>query len=220
MNAADAVVSGYDDRHGGPFVNQLILSVNGGPASALADGWVPYGLPVCSGLMYRDSVEIDELKMPIELKTLRLIPGTAGAGRHRGVPSCEVAYGPREHPITVIYPCDGQFQPPKGVLGGQDGLPAGGWHVGSNGYETKLPNAVQTQIRKGELIRSRDCSSGGYGDPLQRDPRRVLHDVLERWETLERAREVYGVAFTGSVEAETLAVDIEETARLRAPTLG
>lgn len=220
MNAADAVVSGYDDRHGGPFVNQLILSVNGGPASALADGWVTYGLPVCSGLMYRDSVEIDELKMPIELKTLRLIPGTAGAGRHRGVPSCEVAYGPREHPITVIYPCDGQFQPPKGVLGGQDGLPAGGWHVGSNGYETKLPNAVQTQIRKGELIRSRDCSSGGYGDPLQRDPRRVLHDVLERWETLERAREVYGVAFTGSVEAETLAIDIEETARLRAPIVG
>lgn len=216
MNAADAVVSGYDERYGGPFVNQLILSVNGGPASATADGWVTYGLPVASGLMYRDSVEIDELKMPLELQYVRLVPGTAGAGKHRGVPSCEIAYGPREHPVTVIYPCDGQFQPPKGVLGGQDGQPAGGWHIGGNGDETKLPNSVVLEIRKGEMIRSRDCSSGGYGNPLERDPRRVLHDVLERWETPERARAVYGVAFTGSVEDETLEVDAEETARLRA----
>jgi len=187
-----------------------------GTASAKADGWVTYGLPVVGGLMYRDSIEIDELKHPMEFKYMRLIPGSGGAGRFRGAPGCDIAFGPKEHPITVIYPCDGQHFPPKGVRGGTDGTCAEGWHVSANGHETKLPNVTQIDIKKGELIRGVDASGAGYGDPLQRDPRRVLHDVLERWETPERARDVYGVAFRGSIDDDTLAVDEAATAALRA----
>ncbi len=45
-----AVVSGNDPRFGeAPFVNQLHLCTNGGPASPLADGWVTYGIPIVAG---------------------------------------------------------------------------------------------------------------------------------------------------------------------------
>ncbi len=37
-------------------------------------------------------------------------------------------------------------------------------------------------IRKDQHIRGRDSSGGGYGDPLTRDPARVLTDVLEGYE--------------------------------------
>ncbi len=68
----------------------------------------------------------------------------------------------------------------------------------------------------GEKIRGIDAGGGGYGDPTLRDPERVLRDVLERWETIERANEVYGVIFGGCIEDETLVIDAAATAERRA----
>ena len=64
-------------------------------------------------------------------------------------------------------------------------------------------------------IRGRD-SSGGYGDPLARDPARVLIDVLDGYESIGKARDVYGVIFSGKIEDATLAVDTAATAARRA----
>ena len=58
-------------------------------------------------------------------------------------------------------------------------------------------------------------SGAGYGDPRTRDPKAVLADVLEGWETVERAREAYGVALVGRVEDESLRVDRAATQELR-----
>jgi len=49
---------------------QMILGSNGGPASPVCDGWLSYGVPVVAGLMYRDSVEINELKYPMLVRAL------------------------------------------------------------------------------------------------------------------------------------------------------
>ena len=217
MGVAFSVISGRDHRFGdAPYINQLIIANNGGPASPQADGWPNYGLPVDSGVVFRDSVEIDELKHPIEFRHLRLIAGSGGAGRFRGAPGGDVAFGPKEHTVTVIYPCDGQHVPPKGVRGGCDGQTAAGWHISANGLAQQLDNIVRIDIAKGETIRGIDCSGGGYGDPLEREPRRVLKDVLERWETMNRAQDLYGVVLVGSAEDETLAVDVDATLRRRA----
>jgi N-methylhydantoinase B/oxoprolinase/acetone carboxylase alpha subunit len=51
---------------------------------------VNYAIPVIAGLMYRDSVEIDELKHPFRVESLGLVADSAGAGRHRGAPAQEV----------------------------------------------------------------------------------------------------------------------------------
>jgi N-methylhydantoinase B len=207
-----AVVSGADHRHDdAPYVNQLHLSANGGPASAKADGWVTYGIPIISGLMFRDSVEIDELKHPFQIRRLALKTGSGGAGTYRGAPGAVVEFGPKKNPITVIYPGDGQVVAPRGVRGGRDGQLAERWLVRADGSEERLTNAAQVQMGLGEYVRGMDCSGGGYGSPMKRDPRRVLHDVLERYETVERGEEIYGVVLTGSAPANTLAVDVEAT---------
>ena len=103
-----------------------------------------------------------------------------------------------------------------GVHGGHSGIPAAFYRVESNGEETELSNGVQVIIEPGEWIRGLDNGGGGYGNPLERDPLRVLRDVLERWETPERARDVYGVVLTGSAEEEDLAVDVQATEQRRA----
>ncbi len=216
MGAGCAVVSGKDHRvDNAPYVNQLFLTNAGGPGSPFADGWITYGLPVAAGLMYRDSVEIDELKHPIEVRYLRLMPGTGGAGKFRGAPAMEVAYGPKERPMDVIWPCDGTVYPPKGVRGGQDGLRCRHWKVGANGQEEELPNISVLKVRKDEYVKGNQAGGGGYGDPLERDPRRVLNDVLERYETLERARDLYGVMFAGHGQ-EAIEIDEAATTQRRA----
>ena len=64
----------------------------------------------------------------------------------------------------------------------------------------------------GDAIEITVPCSGGYGDPVERDPKLVLDDVLDGFTSLEQAREIYRVA----IDPETLTLDEEETARLRA----
>ncbi|MCP5199050.1 MAG: hydantoinase B/oxoprolinase family protein [Gammaproteobacteria bacterium] len=217
MGAGAAVISGKDWRIGGsPYINQEWLVVNGGPATPETDGWLNYGLPVAAGLMYRGSVEVDESKYPMLFKSLRVVAGGGGAGRFRGAPGAEVVYGPRRDPMTVVVSCDGQVNAPQGVRGGHDGPPAATFKVKPDGQEEKLPGVVECRLAPGEWVRGVDAGGGGYGSPLERDPARVLKDVLERWETVERARDVYGVVFSGSAEDESLAVDSAATTARRA----
>jgi N-methylhydantoinase B len=215
MGAGAAVISGMDWRRNGPFINQEWLLTNGGPATPETDGWLNYGLPVAAGLMYRGSVEVDESKYPILVKQLRVIAGGGGAGRMRGAPGSEIVYGPRHDPMMVVVSCDGQVFPPQGVRGGQSGPAAGTFKIFQDGREEKLPGVVACELAPGEWIRGVDAGGGGYGNPLERDPARVLRDVLERWETLQRAHEVYGVVLTGELADHSLQVDEPATAALR-----
>ena len=56
-------------------------------------------------------------------------------------------------------------------------------------------------------------SSGGFGDPRNRDPQKVLEDVLDGFTTAVAARRDYGVEL---VEVDgKLRVDADVTAQLR-----
>jgi N-methylhydantoinase B len=52
-------------------------------------------------------------------------------------------------------------------------------------------------LEAGDVISYRTCGGGGYGPPEEREPERVLRDVLEDKVSVERAREVYRVAIIG-----------------------
>jgi N-methylhydantoinase B len=217
LGAGMAVISGKDERRGGQaFVNRLMLSTNGGPASAVADGWVNYAIPVIAGLMYRDSVEVDELKHPIRVESLGLVTDSAGAGRRRGAPAQQIEYGPTDGPMMAVISCDGQHAAPRGVAGGLAGTAGETWMIEDGAQPVRLPNVAQVRMKVGQRVRGRDSAGGGYGDPLDRETERVLVDVLEGWETRQKARDIYGVVFTGEIEDETLAVDAAATTARRA----
>ena len=60
-------------------------------------------------------------------------------------------------------------------------------------------------------------NSGGYGDPLERDPAAVVSDVLDGFTTLEEAERNYAIV----IDQEMMAIDADATERLRkerAPT--
>ena len=101
------------------------------------------------------------------------------------------------------------------MQGGADGTPGTTHLTSANGDETKLPNLVNMAIHKGQSMRGRDSSGGGYGDPITREPASVLRDVLEGWEGRAKAETVYGVIFTGEIDDESLAVDASATQTCR-----
>ncbi|MFT4583304.1 MAG: N-methylhydantoinase B [Gammaproteobacteria bacterium] len=216
MGPGFSVISGNDARHGGhPYVNQLILGNNGGPAGAECDGWITYGLPVVAGLMYRDSLEISELTYPIRYREIRLEQDTMGAGRNRGAPGARVTYGPSHDPMTVVFAADGQVNPARGVRGGRSGN-TGEMHViDAEGNATRAPSVGAIVLEAGSCLSGLELAGGGYGDPLEREPERVLDDVIERYVSEHCARDIYGVMFSGSIDDDSLSVDIEATAKQR-----
>ena len=221
MGAGASVVSGTDwRRDGAPYVNQLMLSNNGGPASPASDGWVTYTRPVAAGLLYRDSVEVDEQKYPILFRERSLVRDSGGAGRCRGAPAGRIVYGPRRDPMTVVYQVDGCENAPKGVCGGLAGASARIARIDLTGAETTLPSVGSVELRPGEWVAGLDNGGGGYGRPVERDPEGVLEDVLEGWVSREQAEATYGVVFAGSPAGTRLTVDREATAARRRALAG
>ncbi len=211
-----AVISGTDFRTDGPYVNQLEIGGNGGPASAAGDGWVTWVQPCCAGLLYRDSVEINEQKYPLLFESLRLVPDTGGAGRFRGAPCGELVFGTRGNPMTVVWQGDMGETPARGIHGGQAGARSFAYKIEPDGTRNELPAMGELVIQPGERLNGREAGGGGFGDPLERDPLRVRDDVLEKWVSPEAALSVYGVVLVGDPEDETLGVDEVATAERRA----
>ena len=210
------VISGRDSARGGdPYINQVYFGSAGGPASPEEDGWLFYGLPVCGGLMYRDSVEIAEQKHPFLIHEIRVLEDSEGAGRFRGGMGCRVAYSPRRDPMTVAYLADGADHAALGVRGGEAGLARDVYKHGEDGEHVALPRVAAVELQPGETIVDVGPGGGGYGDPRERDPARVLADVQARFVSIERARDVYGVVVVPGEGTTPPSVDHDATQRLR-----
>jgi N-methylhydantoinase B len=209
---AMGVISGIDPRDDrGAFINFLCLLVTNGAGAPHADGWLTeIGIGV-AGLQLHDSVEIDEMKYPIEVRAQHIIPDSEGAGRFRGAPGAYVEYGPVDTTLEVIYMSDGTHTAPRGVRGGEAGACARQLRRGVDGELTELDAHGRVVLQPGETIISMSTGGGGYGSPLTREPARVRKDVAEGWVSAARAEAVYGVAL-----ADDGTVDATRTAALRA----
>jgi 5-oxoprolinase (ATP-hydrolysing) len=104
-----------------------------------------------------------------------------------------------------------ESDPPWGIFGGQDGLNAMMTkNRGQPGEESWPAKFTGKKLGPGETIEIIVPSSGGYGDPLERDPELVLSDVLDDFTTVELAKSDYGVVITADME-----LDLAATEKLR-----
>ena len=214
-----SVISGRDDRKAGArYINQLFLMGGPGPASPISDGMNYIFTPPSAGLVYRDSVEIDEQRFPIIVKSMRLVPGSAGAGRFRGGLATRVEFGPRSSEMVIMAASSGIETAPRGAQGGYNGIVATNTKITREGERIVLPGYIAETLQKGEFVVGIDNGGGGYGDPATRDPMLVLEDVREGYETLERARGVYRVAIVLDRFGIPTEIDEAETRRLRGNT--
>ncbi len=186
------VVSGT--RAGGrdPYVNQVFLGFTGGGAGPRADAWQLMLHAGNGGQCLLDSIELDELRMPMMVRQRRLLPDTEGAGTYRGASSLLVEFGPREGTMNVAYVCDGAANPASGARGGGAGGATAQHKVAADGAHVEIPTAGSITLKPGEFVHSICAGGGGFGDPRLRDREAVGKDIREGWITRERAATVYG----------------------------
>ena len=126
-------------------------------------------------------------------------------------------------PGFVTHESDRHEDAPWGVFGGQAGH--GGRmqvHNIANPEDARSEYAKFSGMRAeaGDVVTYFSPVGGGYGDPLDRDPAKVLDDVLDDFITVAHAHDVYGVVFDAVDDGYGWAVNAEKTAARRAELRG
>ena len=116
-----------------------------------------------------------------------------------------------DHEATLTIFSDNRKFAPWGLFGGGSGAPSR-YVLDPDGEAQEQPSKVTLNLPPDAVISYRTPGGGGYGPACERDPERVLADVVDGKVTPERARQVYGVL----VDVEKRQVDDEATAALRA----
>ena len=149
------------------------------------------------------SVEVIEAGLPVRIESLTIHEGSCGDGRDRG------GFGLRRT-VRLLAP-KGQLS----VLSERNSLPSygvdGGGAPWPNGFTVHRdgvvlqPSAIPGKVsgfplRQGDLVVVETSGGGGCGDPLMRDPARVMEDVRQGYLTAGQAERRYGMV-AGPAEA-------------------
>jgi len=199
----------YGRRKDGKPWHSVIIRGGGMGASAKNDGNYVYIFPANGA---NTPVEIFESDTPLVVEKRELLADSGGVGKMKG------GLGKRE---VFKVPDDSYAPIPPINLGIQSGryiYPAEGLFGGKSGAKAQfLVNGVQgnsyglTQMKPGDVVTIDAPGGGGYGNPSEREPQIVLHDVIEGYVSIEEAKSEYGVV----IDPTTLEIDTEETDRLR-----
>jgi N-methylhydantoinase B len=169
-----------------------------------------------NGIMHPDEpgcrnlpVEVIETKAPILVERYGLRQDSAGPGQHRGGLGVSRAYRflANSTALTLVKKTKTK---PWGMAGAKEG--ENGHIILRPGTDREtLTGAVYEQMAPHDVLVNNSGGGGGWGDPLRRDPQKVLADVRNDYVSLSSAREDYGVI----IQPDTLELDLAATNALR-----
>lgn len=203
-------IGGYEN--GRPYVTTEVIVGTWG-ARAGKDGLEGVSNPLAN--LSNQPVELVEADLPLEVVRYELVPDSGGAGRFRGGLAFLREYRLRGERAVLTIRSDRRVHPPYGLSGGDPGGRSANTLV-SDGAEHALPGmpTAAVGLRRGDVYRHVSAGGGGVGPALERDPARVLEDVLDGKVTPEAARDRYGVVLAAGPPA----VDEPATKTLREGT--
>lgn len=204
-NLINLTIGGEHD--GKPFVAYL-FSEGGFGGRATKDG--PPGLVSLYGGGARITpAEVMERLYPLLFEEWALWPDSGGPGRFRGGVGSRKTFRLIEGEARLSCLGDRELYPPAGVVGGRSGACHGLiLNEGQENEENLTLKAVGRILRAGDRVTIRAGGGGGYGDPLDRDPRLVSEDVRKGLVSTAHAWDAYGVAVDadGTVDEAATAV--------------
>jgi 5-oxoprolinase (ATP-hydrolysing) len=202
--------SGFDTKEGEYWV---YLEVNEGSYGGRPDRDGMDAVDCLIANTRNNPIEELEWRFPMRTERYELRDEPCAAGKWRGgIGIVRV----NRMLVDTIVTCEGErhdSDEPWGIFGGDDGLNASVVRNRGQSNEESWPSKFTgLTLAAGDTVEITVPNSGGYGDPLERDPELILSDVLDEFTTVELAREKYAVV----IEPGTLRLDKNATKRLRA----
>jgi N-methylhydantoinase B len=196
-------------KDGSRFVVQS-LEGGGWGGNAHRDG-ESASVSICQGDVRNAPIESIELKNPVIVEERALRPDSGGAGRNRGGLGVKMRIRNLVQGRWNLNRSRRRGCPPWGLEDGKAG--------GTGEYLLRLPaendfasvDQVRREVPAGAEVFVLTGGGGGWGAPEEREPERVLQDVLDGFVTVEGARRDYGVV----IDSATMKIDLKETQSLR-----
>ncbi|MBV7483366.1 hydantoinase B/oxoprolinase family protein [Bordetella sp. BOR01] len=137
-------------------------------------------------------IEMVENTAPVRIERYELITDSGGAGTWRGGLAIERQLRFLGQRATFQLRSDRRKHPPFGLHAGRAGAGSNNLIESEDGWR-QLPTKFTISLAGGQRFRHTTAGGGGYGDPFERSPEAVLHDVRNGKVSAEAARREYGV---------------------------
>ena len=189
---------GTDPETGRPFVASE-LAAGGMGARPAKDGIhvVETDVTNCMNI----PVEALEMNFPLRVARTGLWVDSAGAGACRGGLGLEKVFEATTTDVTVAHRSERFASAPWGLFGGGPARRGCAFLVRRDGSREEVPSKRMLVLHPGDRLWEYVPGGAGWGDPLERDPDRVLADVLDRMVSIEAARVEYGVVLSADGRA-------------------
>ncbi|MDH3236142.1 MAG: hydantoinase B/oxoprolinase family protein [Alphaproteobacteria bacterium] len=190
-------VNGTDSRTGKPFLKSMGVAVGHG-ARPHADG-----IDAVYYVAQKNyPVEFVEQNYPLRVRRYGINRDSGGPGRWRGGTGVVRELEVITDEAVVAVRMDNVDCPPWGVNGGMAGR-SGRFILNPGKSDEKRLNALEegVKMRRGDVLQIETVGGGGCGHPFDREPERVLRDVLGGFVTPESAHRDYGVVLNEDCES-------------------
>ena len=151
-------------------------------------------------------IEVFESKYPVSIFNYGFRENSGGLGKSRGGLGLYREYTINTDGFVSLW-FERSVTPAWGLFGGKDGLPPNVNIKIPNEDEKNLLKTNGLQIKKGTVLTTYTGGGGGFEKPLDRDPKKVLNDVKNRYVSIERAKEDYKVSITADLEIDQSVTD-------------
>jgi N-methylhydantoinase B len=156
-------------------------------------------------------IEVVENQAPIRVEAYELVTDSGGPGKWRGGMAVKRQIRFLGARGTLQLRSDRRDHPPYGLCHGKSGAPSQNVFE-ENGQWRTLPTKFTRPLKHNQALRHISAGAGGFGDPFEREPERVLVDVRNGKVSPAAAARDYGVRL---LEAP-LRIDWDATQALRA----
>ena len=185
------VFAGYEEQGSKPFLHLEFHNNSGQGGGPDRDG--QDGGPYCVGNLANVPVELIEAENPVLVEEYSLLPDTGGAGEFRGAMGIARQYRLLADQATVQLRSDRHLHACWGLHGGGAGAVSHSIMNPDAPNREEMSSKFVRTMRQGEVFRAEMAGSGGYGDPIKRDPQAVARDVRQGNVTRAHALAAYGV---------------------------
>jgi N-methylhydantoinase B len=182
-------MSGIDPRNGLEFIH--VDSSSGGWGACEGIDGESCLIAIQDGDSKNVPAELLEQRFPLRIRQFSLRPDSSGPGKYRGGLGHIRDFHILTDTVKLLTSVERHGYKPWGIAGGLEGLSNNAVLNPGTRRQQEVRKVTSFALKSGDILSMRSGGGGGYGSPRERDPVRILEDVIDGYISLKSARVDY-----------------------------